>query len=263
MRKTGKVSSFGGLLLGKTDTTTVEQRVFNVVVLMIFFIGVVTTISNIGLDLPLSHVLLTVVIACSGLSAYLFSRLTERFETISMPVSFFFMLLLVVGWMIDNGSLGSTGYAFLVVTTGASLYLRDRRKHIFITVFLATMVALVSIEWKFPAWLMSGHTNRIQRLMDISGTMFFCMVIVWLMVHIVIQQQREDRRKMSQLIEELRVLRGILPICSNCQKIRNDKGYWSELELYIENHAGVKFSHGLCPECAQKLYPGFVPPDHQ
>ncbi len=54
---------------------------------------------------------------------------------------------------------------------------------------------------------------------------------------------------------EIKILRGILPICASCKKIRNDKGYWEQIEMYIRDHSEAEFSHGLCPDCAQKLYP--------
>ena len=57
--------------------------------------------------------------------------------------------------------------------------------------------------------------------------------------------------------EEITTLRGILPICSNCKKIRDDDGYWNQIESYIHEHSHAKFSHGICPECAKKLYPDY------
>lgn len=57
--------------------------------------------------------------------------------------------------------------------------------------------------------------------------------------------------------EEIKSLRGILPICASCKKIRDDKGYWNQIETYISRHSEVDFSHGICPECAEKLYPEF------
>jgi hypothetical protein len=56
----------------------------------------------------------------------------------------------------------------------------------------------------------------------------------------------------------VKVLRGLLPICMNCKKIRDDQGYWQKLEVYIRQHSEAEFSHGLCPECAQKLYPEYL-----
>ncbi len=54
--------------------------------------------------------------------------------------------------------------------------------------------------------------------------------------------------------EEIKTLRGFLPICATCKKIRDDKGYWNILESYIQKHSVAKFSHSMCPECSDKLY---------
>ncbi|MEW6543404.1 MAG: hypothetical protein AB1411_07320 [Nitrospirota bacterium] len=55
--------------------------------------------------------------------------------------------------------------------------------------------------------------------------------------------------------EDARRLRELLPICASCKKIRDDKGYWNLLEEYFEEHGQARFTHGLCPECATRLYP--------
>lgn len=52
---------------------------------------------------------------------------------------------------------------------------------------------------------------------------------------------------------EVESLRGLLPICSYCKKIRNDKDYWEQIESYISNHSGAKFTHGICPDCADQV----------
>jgi hypothetical protein len=54
--------------------------------------------------------------------------------------------------------------------------------------------------------------------------------------------------------DEIKTLQGFIPICANCKKIRDDKGYWNNLEKYISEHTDAQFSHGICPECAEKLY---------
>ena len=70
-----------------------------------------------------------------------------------------------------------------------------------------------------------------------------------------------ERKKMLAQLEysakEIKKLRGILPICANCKKIRDDKGYWTQVEVYISNHSETEFSHGLCPDCAVKMYPAY------
>jgi PAS domain-containing protein len=62
-----------------------------------------------------------------------------------------------------------------------------------------------------------------------------------------------ERRKAEA---EVKQLSGLLPICSSCKKVRDDAGYWRQIEVYIRNRAAVQFSHGLCPDCRARLYPG-------
>jgi len=64
--------------------------------------------------------------------------------------------------------------------------------------------------------------------------------------------------QLTEALSRIKTLRGLLPICASCKKIRNDEGYWEQVETYIMNHSYADFSHGLCPECAKKLYPEFV-----
>jgi YesN/AraC family two-component response regulator len=87
----------------------------------------------------------------------------------------------------------------------------------------------------------------------------------------VIEYQRSARRyeeerdrtmkELQATIARLNTLHGILPICSSCKKIRDDKGAWSQLELYIMDHTDATFSHGLCNECAARLYPQYFGKD--
>ncbi|HAJ27221.1 MAG TPA: hypothetical protein DCG53_08270 [Syntrophus sp. (in: bacteria)] len=67
----------------------------------------------------------------------------------------------------------------------------------------------------------------------------------------------EERRRLQQSLDEVRTLRGIVPICANCKKIRDDKGYWNQVEKYVSERTDAEFSHGICPDCAKKLYPEF------
>lgn len=62
-----------------------------------------------------------------------------------------------------------------------------------------------------------------------------------------------------QATEHISALQDLLPICASCKKIRDDKGYWSQVEHYIEAHTKTIFSHGICPECMLKWYPEFYP----
>jgi len=71
----------------------------------------------------------------------------------------------------------------------------------------------------------------------------------------------EEREKLiheiQEALNELKTLRGILPLCSFCKKIRDDKGYWEQVDVYIHKYLQADISHGICPECAKKHYPDF------
>ncbi|MFO7606999.1 MAG: response regulator, partial [Desulfurivibrionaceae bacterium] len=72
------------------------------------------------------------------------------------------------------------------------------------------------------------------------------------------RSQEERERLIGELqdaLSEVKQLSGLLPICSSCKSIRDDQGYWQQLEKYLDEHSEVKWSHGLCPQCARKLYP--------
>ena len=74
------------------------------------------------------------------------------------------------------------------------------------------------------------------------------------------EQEREQVIvKLQQALAQVKRLSGFLPICASCKKIRDDQGYWQQVEAYIRDHSEAEFSHGLCPECARKLYPELFP----
>jgi PAS domain S-box-containing protein len=71
------------------------------------------------------------------------------------------------------------------------------------------------------------------------------------------QAENEREKLISELqttLAEVKTLRGIIPICTNCKKIRDDAGYWQKVEAYIQKHSEALFSHSICPECVKKLY---------
>lgn len=75
------------------------------------------------------------------------------------------------------------------------------------------------------------------------------------MLHDVNINLKNLNQQLHEKIHEVRTLTGLLPICAQCKKIRNDKGYWEQLEGYISEHSQATFTHGICPNCAEDLYP--------
>jgi hypothetical protein len=70
---------------------------------------------------------------------------------------------------------------------------------------------------------------------------------------------RRISARLAQVLENVKALRGLLPICAWCKRIRDDKGYWSQVEAYVHTHTGADFTHGICPECFAKMRPKTPP----
>lgn len=88
-------------------------------------------------------------------------------------------------------------------------------------------------------------------LIQSQGTTWF------LTVMIDITERQRNVSELRQALAEIRALQAILPICSGCKKIRDDGGYWQQVDAYITEHTGTQFSHGMCPDCMERLYPEF------
>lgn len=75
----------------------------------------------------------------------------------------------------------------------------------------------------------------------------------------IIQNQlteiEEKNDVLQRQLKEIKVLKGFIPICASCKKIRDDKGYWTQVEQYVADHSEAEFTHSICPDCAKKLYP--------
>jgi len=107
------------------------------------------------------------------------------------------------------------------------------------------------------------YASTASRLFDAQGNVIGAIASIR---DITADQQMEKEREhlirdLQAAVAKVRTLSGLLPICSSCKKIRDDKGYWNQIESYILAHSDAEFSHGLCPECARKLYPDFYRSD--
>lgn len=76
--------------------------------------------------------------------------------------------------------------------------------------------------------------------------------------HLELKKARDNQAilisKLQKALEDVKQLSGLLPICAHCKKVRNDEGYWQQVEVYITNHSTAQFTHGICPECLEQYY---------
>jgi hypothetical protein len=114
--------------------------------------------------------------------------------------------------------------------------------------FLVRSVLTPLMNGYIQDYMSSGILQNISMML---GIILYIMTMFGL-IGLNTQRLERDLLNADQDIQDLEKL---LPICANCNKIRDDQGYWEGVETYLHQHTGVKFTHSLCPECARKLYP--------
>lgn len=112
---------------------------------------------------------------------------------------------------------------------------------------IVAKIDLAEIRAPFlKAMLISGIIGIIAIAL---GTMLFVYV-----TNPLIRELNNTIQTLQEALNNVKLLSGLLPICSSCKRIRDDKGYWNQIESYIKSHSEAEFSHSICPECAKKLY---------
>jgi type II secretory pathway component PulM len=113
----------------------------------------------------------------------------------------------------------------------AKIDMKEVRRPFISAMMISSMIAAIAIV--IGVWLFFSLTNPL-----------------------IDNLERTNAELQSSLVS-VKMLSGMLPICASCKKIRDDKGYWSQIESYVSEHSEAEFSHGICPECARKLYPAY------
>lgn len=114
----------------------------------------------------------------------------------------------------------------------------------------------------FVKFLHKYEDREIDEIIIVSVFLVFCLTIFtfrrWRMLIVLDRELMHRNSELQKAFEEIKRLKGIIPICSSCKKIRDDQGYWHQVESYIQDHTEAEFSHSVCPDCMKKLYPDFM-----
>jgi hypothetical protein len=166
---------------------------------------------------------------------YVYSCFTRRFllqEDIEIEIKEF------------NNIAPSAGF----FTGGEICNLGDMAPLLTVTTVLAALAEGAARPESYPVG--AGHVLEVKdrvRLQMIRRFRHF--------LHAATQDLVAANEELKRRMDEINRLRDIIPICSCCKKIRDDKGYWNQLEIYLREHSNMEFSHGLCPDCLKRLYP--------
>ncbi len=141
-------------------------------------------------------------------------------------------------------------------------YNRNALKELLVIVVFSLVVFIIAVKNDVMEMLLDfarRHENlQIDEVFSIAIITLMGAVAFghrrWRDVKILSEKLIERNRKLEEIMDQVQVLEGILPICSNCKRIR-DRDEWQQMETYVSNHSHALFTHSLCPECARKLFP--------
>jgi len=183
-------------------------------------------------------------------------QLTEYFENKSKPfliiVNIFILLCIGLVDYVTGYEIGIS--LFYLIPISFAVWVGGRPLSIIIsflsilTITLADFMAGKELHHFFvESWNLLIHLG-----------FFAVYAIVLSLVKADLDERKMLINELRKALSEVKQLSGFLPICASCKKIRDDEGYWNQIESYISAHPEAQFSHGICPECAKKLYSEFL-----
>jgi len=190
--------------------------------------------------LSIGIILAALTISLNRTRAY---RYTIRFFVITLSLLLFYELYI-------GGGNGAAFLWFYIFPSSITFLLgfREGKYWIIAQVIVISIVIFGKFGHKYPA-------DTSIRFISV-----YCVVSVLSSTLEVLRKRYFDqlvfeKKELEKAFDEIRVLKGMVPICSSCKKIRDDKGFWTQIESYIKTNSDVEFSHGICPECAARLFP--------
>lgn len=208
-------------------------------------------------------------ISCVAYSilCYIYSLKSCNHHKLTVTTFIFLYIATTTGWFFNNGIHGGVPFFFFILSYYSCVFFRKPFLHA-IPLIIITVLLLATTEFFHPEMVVL-YKSKVHDFLDIGFSIIIYLTINGVSIHIIYKKydiERELNKKMlnqaindKELIEssikEIQILRGLLPICSYCKKIRDDEGKWTQLEKFIQENSEAKFSHSMCPECAQTIYP--------
>ena len=162
-------------------------------------------------------------------------------------------LLIPYLWIMTGGITGPGLLHFVSYLCFYSLIFSGRLKKIALIGLIAEFIALTTLELIHAEFIRS-YTSPEQQFIELFIAAAILSSALVMGISIVKSSFHNQNRELEKALKEINTLRGVIPICSSCKKIRDDEGYWNFLETYIETRSEALFSHSLCPSCADELY---------
>ena len=237
-------------------TLPLESRLFQVIA----FIAATGTLglllpTNLPQNLPVA---LNVLVALFGLIALWVWRESRQGRERRAVLWTTLVVALNASWYFNAGSQGSVVLYFFHALILPVVIARGRVRLLVIGGVLANVVGLYVVDYLHPGWVIP-YQSAFDRVLDNITGYVVCAValvaILWSVLEAYVAERArlvDANAKLQQSLDEVRTLRGLLPICSWCRKVRDDEGLWTQIEEYVSQHTDASFTHGMCPECYER-----------
>jgi|GEM_PF-1192871 len=263
------------IAIGPIDKFELEHRCYNGVCLAAGLGCLLGVVNNVLLSLPLMATLVTALVGIIYLWLYFDSRRRESYRPYIWVYILNGAILLAITWFLNGGISGPDLVISMVALVALSAVMKTDRFLVVFYLFIPIMSLLFLTEYYFPSAVI-GYSTPKQRFIDVYLSLIVATTVIYAILITILQSYKSEKErldaanlllseKMELLNEsnanlqkatgEIKTLSGMLPICAACKKIRDDQGYWNQIESFISEYSDAAFSHSICPACARKLYP--------
>lgn len=185
------------------------------------------------------------IAACAGLIVFTYFFPNVNIRIIIFSISAIVLILLLLNLLLDKvRSLYPLSYQIAILP----LIL------LIIWSFFRTAYTVI-LESNITNFMESGLVHQYTFIVYAILHLLIMISLILLTFNRMTEDLKSSNQDLKNALDEVKTLRGIIPICSNCKKIRSDEGYYEALEDYLSEHTEANFSHSLCPTCAEELYP--------
>ena len=189
-------------------------------------------------------------------------------RSISLEIKVYYLILIlfiIATFGFVNLSLSGSGIPFMMLGILIAVTFLERKTAIrfyLLSVLIVSIIGFLSVKGivalkmniaayhAYPtSWIASLATFSV-----VIGMVILLVGNIGQLLNVKLAELKKTNDELQQAQGEIKTLQGILPICSYCKKIRDDKGYWNRLETYIHHHSNALFSHSICPDCIKKQH---------
>ncbi|MFH1980664.1 MAG: hypothetical protein ABIL58_02350 [Pseudomonadota bacterium] len=256
------------MVLGDTNALRMEQNCLVGVSIFAALALIIGSIFNAALEMPFFVVAGTFLLGLLFVVFYYLTRFKKIFDPLFWPMIGAGSLMLTFLWVYNAGLQGPAPIWAPIVIGFAVIIGKGLQRLLGTLMFFFNVCALMTIEYAAPE-IIIGYSTRLQWFTDSAITAFIAALVTSLFVLFIhnsytqqltraeenYAQLNAAKNKLEKAMLDVKILKGLLPVCASCKKVRDDTGYWNQIDEYIREHSEATVTHSICPDCAKRLYP--------